>query len=120
MSGAVPPATWMKMEDPSGIEWADPPTQRRKYTRARYLLPLQVLMQNPKKWGKIDTFMDAGKANSARTNLKWALRLKRYKFPEGHEEFQWSFSVNKDKKDPPTWGLYARAWPITERIPEEG
>jgi len=77
-------------------------------------------MQNPKKWGKIDSFDNAAQANSARSNLKWAIRLKRYKFPEGHEAFQFVFSVMREKKDPPSWGLYARAWPANERLPEEG
>jgi hypothetical protein len=100
-----------------GMEWADPPKARRPYKKARYMDSLKVLMTNPKKWGKIDTFDNPSQANSARTNLKWAIRLKKYKFPEGHAEFQWSFSVQKDPEKI-EWGLYCRTWPINERLPE--
>lgn len=92
------------------IDWQDPPKERRPYKRERYKDCVRALMGAPGRWGRLDTFQNAQKANSARTNLKYALIYKRYKFPEGHDGFVFDFSVMKDEdKETPEWGLYGRA-----------
>ena len=105
------------MEEEKQMEWEDPPNPRRPYKRERYKDSLRALMGAPKRWGKLDTFSEAQKANSARTNLKAAIKYQRYKFPEGHEGFLFQFSVLKDyTAKTPTWNLYGRALPLGERV----
>jgi hypothetical protein len=65
-------------------------------------------MNNPGQWARLDTFEEPGKANSTRSNLKNALKLKRYKMPENAAKFNWTFSVQKEL-DQAIWGLYGRA-----------
>lgn len=90
------------------IEWEAPPDERRSYKRNRYLEELRMLIEHPQTWARIDTFDAPNKANSARNNLKYAVDLKRYRVPEGAENFVFTLKVRR-LPDGQSWGLYAMA-----------
>jgi Ni/Co efflux regulator RcnB len=94
------------MLEAEGFKWEEPPTTRRKYTRGRYTAALEALLASPNRWARIDLFEDGKKAHSTRTNLVYAVKLKRYNLPPPPEGGGWEFTVRKLPAE--GWALFAR------------
>jgi hypothetical protein len=90
--------------------WEEPPPERRKYQKGRYIEPLRLLTEQPGQWGRIGFYLDPVRANTERNNLKYAVAMKRYKLPEEGKDFNFEITVRKFT-DGSGWGLYARAVP---------
>jgi hypothetical protein len=96
------------------VVWEAPPPSRREYKKERYKEPIQALCDNPGRWARIDEFAVREQAYSARNNLKYALKLQRYKLPPEAEDFTFRFTCRQANNGSGMYYLYGRAIPNEE------
>ena len=96
------------------VVWEAPPPTRREYKKERYKEAIQQLCDNPGKWARIDEFTESRQAYSARNNLKYALKLQRYKLPDEAEDFTFEFKCRQANNGSGQHYLYGRALPKEE------